>query len=461
MTRDLASLAAVTGGVLHGANAAFGRVASDSRSLGRGDLFVALRGEHYDAHDFVADVAARGAAGALVNRLVSVHIAQVVVPDVLSGLTAFARQWRRDFPGAVVGITGSNGKTTVKELTGAILSHRGGCLVTQGNLNNHIGVPLTLARLESAHRYAVIEMGANHPGEIAHLAGIAEPGVGLVINAGPAHLEGFGSLDGVARGKGELFESLGPDGTAVINADDPFAPLWRGLARRAGRRITFGMREPADFRATAPASRLVEDRFVTEFELESPLGARRIAIKLAGEHNVMNALAAAAAAHAAGAGLDDIEQGLESLQPVSGRMQLKPALAGARLIDDSYNANPGSVRAGLRSLAAIPGEHWLVLGEMAELGPESARLHAEVGTFARETGVARLLAVGAETRHAVEAFGPGASWFADADELVAAAGPALKQGVTVLIKGSRVNRLERVAAALGASSPAPGQGGPH
>jgi UDP-N-acetylmuramoyl-tripeptide--D-alanyl-D-alanine ligase len=360
----------------------------------------------------------------------------------------------------VVGITGSNGKTTVKEMTGAILGQRAGCLVTQGNLNNHIGVPLTLARLETAHRYAVIEMGANHPGEIAHLAGIASPTVGLVINAGPAHLEGFGGLEGVARGKGELFVALGQDATAVVNADDRFAPLWRRLARGAGRTISFGMREPADFRAGAPASRLAQDRFVTEFELDCPLGRRSIVLNLAGEHNVMNALASAAAAFAAGAGLDDIEHGLSSVLPVSGRMQLKPALAGARLIDDSYNANPGSVRAGLTSLAAIPGEHWLVLGEMAELGPDSGRLHAEIGEFARVTGVTRLLAVGPETRHAVESFGPGASWFASADELVAALGPELRAGVTVLIKGSRVNRLERVAGALAAGDPA-ADGGVH
>ncbi len=460
MNRDLAALARVTGGALHGANVPFGRVVSDSRSVGAGELFVALRGEHYDAHDFVPDVASRGAAGALVNRLVSVHIAQVVVPDVLAGLASFARAWRGDFSGRIVGITGSNGKTTVKEMTGAILGRRGACLTTQGNLNNHIGVPLTLARLEATHGYGVIEMGANHPGEIAYLARLATPDVGLVINAGPAHLEGFGGLDGVAEAKGELFEALGKNATAVINADDRYAGLWRGLARGAGRTITFGMREAADFRASQPVSRIVQDRFVTEFELDCPLGSRRIVLNLAGEHNVMNALAAAAAAQAAGADLDDIEQGLESMQPVSGRLQLKPARAGARLIDDSYNANPGSVRAGLRSLAAVPGEHWLVLGEMAELGVESARLHADIGEFARETGVARLLAVGPETRHAVEAFGPGASWFADADELVAAAGPDLREGVTVLIKGSRVNRLERVAAALAAPGTA-NAGGVH
>jgi UDP-N-acetylmuramoyl-tripeptide--D-alanyl-D-alanine ligase len=451
MMRDLTTLARVTGGVLHGSNATFGRVASDSRSIVAGDLFVALRGERYDAHDFVADVAGRGAAGALVNRLVSVHIAQVVVPEVLGGLTDFARAWRRDFAGTIVGITGSNGKTTVKEMTGAILAQRGACLVTQGNLNNHIGVPLTLARLAPAHRYGVIEMGANHPGEIAHLASIAAPEVGLVINAGPAHLEGFGGIEGVASAKGELFEALAGDGTAVINADDRFADLWRGLARHAGRQLLFGMRASADFRATGVHTRLADDRFVTAFELDCPLGRSAVVINLGGEHNVMNALAAAAAAYAAGAGLTDIELGLASMQPVSGRMQLKSALGGARLIDDSYNANPGSVLAGLRSLAAIPGERWLVLGEMAELGVQSAGLHADIGLVARETGVARLLAVGPETRHAVEAFGPGASWFANVDELVAAVGPALHPGVTVLIKGSRVNRLERVAVALGAA----------
>jgi UDP-N-acetylmuramoyl-tripeptide--D-alanyl-D-alanine ligase len=255
----------------------------------------------------------------------------------------------------------------------------------------------------------------------------------------------------VARAKGELFEALAGDGTAVINADDRFADLWRGLARHAGRQVLFGMRAAADFRATGVHTRLADDRFVTAFELDCPLGRSAVVMNLGGEHNVMNALAAAAAAYAAGAELTDIELGLASMQPVSGRMQLKSALGGARLIDDSYNANPGSVLAGLRSLAAIPGEHWLVLGEMAELGVQSAGLHADIGLVARETGVARLLAVGPETRHAVEAFGPGASWFANVDELVAAVGPALHPGVTVLIKGSRVNRLERVAVALGAA----------
>ena len=454
MIRDLAELARVAGGVLHGADAAFGAVISDSRALEPGALFVALRGERFDGHQFVPEALERGAAGALVERQVAVDLPQVVVRDALEGLTAFAAAWRRDYDGTVVGITGSNGKTTVKEMTGAILACEGPTLVTRGNLNNHIGVPLTLSRLEAAHRYAVIEMGANHRREIAHLAAIAQPDVGLVINAAPAHLEGFGSLDGVAQGKGELFEALGAAGTAVINADDRFAAFWRGLVRNAGRVLTFGMREQADFSALGVRSRQDDDGFVTEFELVTPVGRRNLALALAGEHNVMNALAAAAAAHGAGAGLEAIVEGLSRMRAVAGRLEVKRLPGGARLIDDSYNANPASVRAGLRALKALDGQHWLVLGEMRELGEESSRLHTEIGEFARQVGVARLLAVGEEARNAVEAFGAGATWFAGVEDLTAVLRAELTPGVTVLVKGSRSNRLERVAAALGAGAAA-------
>jgi UDP-N-acetylmuramoyl-tripeptide--D-alanyl-D-alanine ligase len=458
MIRDLAGFARVAGGKLEGENAAFGAVASDSRTLEQGALFVALAGDNFDGHDFVAQAAARGAAGAVVTRPVAAAVAQVVVPDTLGALTCFAKAWRREFSGTVVGITGSNGKTTVKEMTGAILGACGPCLVTRGNLNNHIGVPLTLARLEATQRFAVIEMGANHQREIAHLASIVEPDVGLVINAGPAHLEGFGGIEGVARGKGEMFEALGVDGTAVINADDRFAAFWHGLARKAGRTVTFGMRESADFSAKDVRAEAVSDGFATEFALASPLGQRRIRLALAGEHNVMNALAAAAAASAAGANLDEIEQGLAAMRPVSGRLKPRPACNGARLIDDSYNANPGSVRVGLASLATVPGEHWLVLGEMRELGPESATLHAEIGELACRAGVKRLLAVGDDARHAVEAFGPGATWFASVEDLVAAARAGLHADVTILVKGSRSNRLERVADALATGGAESGMG---
>ncbi len=330
--------------------------------------------------------------------------------------------------------------------------------MTQGNLNNHIGVPLTLCRLEASHRYAVIEMGANHQREIAHLAALAQPGVGLVINAGPAHLEGFGGIDGVAKGKGEMFEALGIEGTAVINADDRFAAFWHGLARGAGRILTFGVRERADFSAHDVQARVTGDGFASEFQLVTPVGRRTVTLALAGEHNVMNALAAAAASHAAGAGLDAIVAGLGRMRAVSGRFEVKQLPGGARLIDDSYNANPASVRAGLRALAALEGPHWLVLGEMRELGEESPQLHAGIGEFARQSGVARLFAVGEEARHAVEAFGAGATWFAGVEDLTAALGAELAPGVTVLVKGSRSNRLERVAVALGAGA---ATGGSH
>jgi UDP-N-acetylmuramoyl-tripeptide--D-alanyl-D-alanine ligase len=452
MIRDLAELARVTGGVLSGSNAAFGAVISDSRALESGALFVALRGERFDGHQFVPEAQQKAAAGGLVERQVATQLPQVIVRDALAGLAGFAAAWRRDFDGKVVGITGSNGKTTVKEMIGSILSCEGPTLVTQGNLNNHIGVPLTLCRLEAAHRYAVIEMGANHQREIAHLAGLARPDVGLVINAGPAHLEGFGGLDGVAKGKGEMFEALGIDGTAVINADDRFAAFWHGLARSAGRILTFGVRERADFSAHDVQSRATDAGFVSEFQLVTPAGRRTVTLALAGEHNVMNALAAAAAAHAAGAGLDAIVAGLGRMRAVAGRLEVKNLPDGARLIDDSYNANPASVRAGLRALAALEGQHWLVLGEMRELGEESPQLHAEVGEFARQCGVARLFAVGDEAGHAVEAFGAGATWFASVEDLIASLRAGLAPGVTVLVKGSRSNRLERVAAALGAGA---------
>jgi UDP-N-acetylmuramoyl-tripeptide--D-alanyl-D-alanine ligase len=449
IARDLATLAQATGGTLQGGNVTFGRVMSDSRSVEPGSLFVALVGERFDGHEFVAGAAHGGAVAALVSRPVDAPLPQVVVHETLAGLTDFAHAWRKSFVGPVVGITGSNGKTTVKEMTGAILAQLGPCLVTQGNLNNHIGVPLTLCRLDDSHRTAVIEMGANHQREIAHLAAIGAPDIGLVINAGPAHLEGFGGIEGVARGKGEMFEAIGSLGTAVINADDRFAAFWHGLARRAGRVVTFGVRERADVSASAVRSELSGEQFVTAFELRTPDGTRAVRLALAGEHNVMNALAATAAAMAAGASLDQVVRGLESVSAVSGRLELKPTRRGARLIDDAYNANPGSLRAGLQALKGIGGERWLVLGEMAELGEEGPRLHAEMGALARECGVTRVFAVGVGSKPAVAAFGDGAEWFASTDALLEALLPELRPGLTLYVKGSRVNRLERVTAALG------------
>jgi UDP-N-acetylmuramoyl-tripeptide--D-alanyl-D-alanine ligase len=389
----------------------------------------------------------RGAVGALVERELPLGIPQVVVGDSLQALTSFARTWRRQFDIPIVAITGSNGKTTTKEMIGAILSRLGPCLITQGNLNNHIGVPLTLLRLRKEHRTAVIEMGANHQGEIAALAAIAEPGCGIVTNAGAAHLEGFGGLDGVACGKGELFSGLPQSGVAIVNADDSFADYWCELAKPR-RVLTFGLSQGADFWAREVRTEMNTQGFYFEFELMTPLGSRACTLALAGTHNLRNALGAAAAAYVAGATLADLTAGLAAMRAVGGRLNLLPAIHGAFLLDDSYNANPSSLRAGIDTLRSLPGDHWLVLGDMLELGAGSDELHAEMGAYARAAGINRLFAIGPRARFAVEAFGSGAEWFGSIDALIATVQGQLQTNVTVLIKGSRANRLERVAAAL-------------
>ncbi len=443
----LADLARCGEGRLVGEDRVFDCISTDSRTSPTGALFVALRGEHFDGHEFAGDAASRGACGLLVERQLPVALPQVVVADTLRALTACARAHRRRFRHPVVAVTGSNGKTTTKEMIGAVLSRKGPCLITKGNLNNHIGVPLTLLGLRQEHRHAVIEMGANHRGEIAHLASIAEPDIGLVTNAGAAHLEGFGSLDGVAAGKGELFAGLPPGGVAVINADDGYASSWRAAA--AGRRLlTFGVDEPADFTVRHIATTIESKGPRQQFDLISPAGTARVCLELAGLHNLRNALGAAAAAYAAGADLSDIAVGLAAVKPVKGRLEFRRAINGALLVDDSYNANPASVRAGLDIFRNVTGARWLVLGDMMELGAAADQLHAEIGRYAKEAGIERLLAVGPKSRFAVDAFGPGGAWFEDVDALIDAARRSLGPDVAVLVKGSRANRLERVTAAL-------------
>jgi len=454
MKGRMSDVADATGGRLAGANAAIAGVSTDSRTIEPGMLFVALAGERFDGHEFVAGAARRGAAGAVVAKPVAGGLPQVVVPDTQAALTALAADWRSRSRTLVLGVGGSNGKTTTKEMLAAILAGAGPTLATRGNLNNHIGVPLTLLRLEPAHRYAVIEMGANHPGEIAALAALAKPSIALVTNAGDEHLEGFGDLAGVARAEGEMFAALGPGSTAVINADDPFCESWQATVPPGTRILRFGIDAPADVRAQAIAGRIESGAFATTFVLSVDDAEARLRLPLAGRHNVSNALAAAAAAHAAGVALAAIVAGLERVGPVSGRLQLKAGLRGSWLIDDSYNANPSSVRAGIDVLSGLPGEHWLVLGEMAELGDETAASHAGVGDYARRAGVTRLFAMGAAARYAADAFGARASWYHDAGELADALAASLEPGVTALVKGSRVNRLERVVERLLAPLPA-------
>ena len=450
----LAEAARQTGGHLVGGDAPFSRVVTDSRSDCTGGLFVALRGERFDAHAFVPQAAANGAVAALVERPLALDLPQWVVDDTRLGLGRLASAWRDRLPGRLVAITGSNGKTTCKEMVAAILAQVGSVRATQGNLNNDIGMPLTLLRARDED-WLVIEMGANHPGEIGYLTDIARPEVALITNAGRAHLEGFGSIEGVARAKGEIARGLPPDGTFVIPGDAPWADLWRDLAR--GRRVlTFGL-DPACAVFTDPAAITTdwgEAGFATRFTAE--LAGRRhdLSLALAGLHNVRNALAAAALTTAVGVAPQAIAAGLATLKPVPGRLEPK-RLGVLRLIDDTYNANPDSVQAAIQVLVALLGRPVLVLGDLGELGPEAARLHREVGETARAAGVAALYAVGDLCREAVAGFGtrsgpgPAAHHFDDLATLIAALRRDLTAADTVLVKGSRRAAMDRVVAALG------------
>jgi UDP-N-acetylmuramoyl-tripeptide--D-alanyl-D-alanine ligase len=457
MKRTLSEAARVVGGELIGEDRPYGCVCTDSRTLKPGALFVALRGPNFDGAAFVQAAAAQGAIGALVERATPGALPQVLVPNSLGALQDLAKNWRAGFALPVVAVAGSNGKTTAKEMTAAILSRMGLCMATHGNLNNHIGVPVTLMRLEPSHRSAVIEMGANAIGDVAALMRIAQPTVGLITNAGAEHLEGFGDLDGVAKGEGETVSCLGAEGTAIINADDPYAGYWRGISG-AKHIVTFGVHHTADFTAKNIFQGIERGEFATRFTLICPLGERAIMLKAGGAHNIGNALAAAAAASAAGASLEDIALGLADFRAVAGRLQLKAGTRGAWIIDDSYNANPSSVRAALEVLRSLTGPTWLVLGDMAELGEVSHDSHAHIGSYARDCGIKRLFAMGPLSSRAVETFGSGGEWFADADSLARRLQSELSPGVTVLIKGSRINRLERVVQALTGGGAGPSAG---
>ena len=438
-----------------GLDAPFTKVSTDTRTVASGELFIALHGERFDGADFVSDALAKGVAAAVVARASLERLQRaprerlLLVDDARLALGRLGAYWRGRYENPLLALTGSNGKTTVKEMTAAILSVAAGgtarVLATAGNLNNDIGVPLTLLRLAPQHRYAVVEMGMNHAGEIRYLSTLANPDVALVNNAGTAHLENLGSREAIARAKGEIFAGLAPGGTAVINADDHFAPMWRQAAG-ARRQIAFALDRPADVRGRAtlrPEG--------STLALDTPRGHGTVEVAIAGEHNARNALAAAAAAVALGVGIDAIVAGLAGYRGVKGRLQPKAGWAGAHLIDDTYNANPDSVAAAISVLAAAPGRRLLVLGDMGELGPDAPALHAEVGDFAKAAGIDALVALGDLSAHAVTAFGAGGRHCGSLDELLDAIRPELGPRVTVLVKGSRFMQMERVVAALAAS----------
>jgi len=434
----LGDIAEMAGGRLVGHDASVTSVSTDTRSLSDGALFVALKGPNFDGHHFVAQALDSGAAAALVSEAVDAEIPQVVVEDTRLALGRLASAWRDRLGLPVIALTGSNGKTTVKEMIASIMSTKGSVLATRGNLNNDIGVPLTLLSIRAHHQYAVIEMGANHLEEIRYLAQLAKPNIGLVNNAGPAHLEGFGDLDGVARGKGELFECLAPGATAILNADDAYFDYWSSLLE--GKQvISFGGAANADVRAE-----LDDEAFFIEAGGERML----VSLPVPGRHNRMNALAAAASCMAAGATLAEVRQGLEGLDSVAGRLNERAGLNGSVILDDTYNANPASFRAGIEVLAEHPGTRILVLGDMGELGEETERLHAEVGVFARDKNLDQLMGVGDFASGTVSAFGSGGRHYADKSSLVADLKRELKAGVTALIKGSRSMAMEEVVNAV-------------
>ena len=445
----------------HGAHftalARFESVGTDSRALAPGQLFVALRGERFDGHDFVAAAGHAGAAAAMVDAAWAAAHADAALPllvvdDTRLALGTLAAAWRARFAVPVIGVTGSNGKTTVKEMCAAILrtqARRDGfgeesVLATRGNLNNDIGLPLTLLELRDFHRAAVIEMGMNHPGEIAYLTGLAQPTVAVVNNAQRAHLQGMGSVEEVAQEKGAIYQGLGSAGVAVVNADDPHAGYWCEL-NAARRIVTFGIDSAADVRGRCTLRGLG-----SRLELDTPKGVVEFALQVPGLHNARNAVAAAAACQAAGATLEAVAEGLAGFAGTRGRLQRREGPKGALILDDSYNANPDSVRAGIDVLAAMPGHTWLVLGDMGEVGETSAQVHDEIGGYAKSKGIDGLFALGEMSAVAAHNFGEGGRHFGSPEALVKSLAPRLDADSVVLVKGSRFMRMERVADALAA-----------
>lgn len=430
---------------LSGGDARFERVSTDTRSAQPGDLLVALKGERFDAHNFLDEAADKGVCGLVVEaQAPDIALPQLVVADSQVALGELAAANRDRFEGPLVAITGSCGKTTVKTMLAAILVRLGNVLATRGNYNNHIGVPLTLLELQAKHHFAVIEMGASGPGEIASYCRWARPDISLVNNVMAAHIKGFGSLEGVAKSKGEIYQGLQPRGLGVINLDEPYAPDWKALLGER-KQLTFSLNKPeADCRARAVTHRSSGSDFI----LVTPIGEAQVKLQAPGEHQLRNALAAACCALALGQTPEAIARGLESFEPVAGRMSAQRGWGGAWIIDDSYNANPGSMLAAIEVLAAHPGQRFLVIGDMAELGEGAPVLHRQVGERARAKGIERLLTLGPLSAEAARAFGPGASQHESHQEVIDTLKGELGEASRVLIKGSRSAAMERVVQGL-------------
>jgi UDP-N-acetylmuramoyl-tripeptide--D-alanyl-D-alanine ligase len=428
-------------------SAEFRGMSIDTRTLQPGHLFIAIPGSRVDGHDFIEDAYKKGAAAALVTRKVDSQLPQIQVANIIDALGKLGAAWRNQFTIPFIAVTGSNGKTTLKNMVAAILA--AAChgddsqvLATQGTLNNHLGLPLTLARLNKNHRYAAIEMGMSHFGEIAYLTKLARPNVAAITNAAAAHLEGVGDLAGVARAKAEIFSGLTQDGTAILNRDDMFYPYWREQIGDHSY-LTFGFHPDADVSTT-----LREDTQTQSITLRTPTGNIDINLLLLGKHNVLNMLAAAAATVAIGIDLTAIKTGLETIQPAPGRLQLHTLANGVNIIDDTYNANPYSLQAAVDTLATFTGQKILVLGDMKELGSEAKLLHQTAGETIRSAGIDYLFTYGELSANTAQAFGEGAYHFNEQEKLVNALKPFLYNQTTILIKGSRSMQMEKVVAGL-------------
>jgi UDP-N-acetylmuramoyl-tripeptide--D-alanyl-D-alanine ligase len=449
----LSQLSHIVQGHLTGADVRFESVSIDSRTLTGGALFVALKGPNFDGHDFISIAKEQGAAAALVSQDIGDTLPAVKVDDTRLALGALAASWRSDFEIPVIAVTGSNGKTTVKEMLSSIFAQacEGDCVLsTIGNLNNDLGLPLTLLRLRKSHRYAVTEMGMNHPGELTYLTSLARPNVAVITNAAAAHLQGLQSVEGVARAKSEIFSGVEAGGTAIINDDDEYASLWREIAQDL-KIVGFSLQRKSDVTAEFD---LYKDH--SNVVLHTPWGNATCHLGLPGKHNVANALAATAAAGAVGISLADIVKGLESWRGIKGRLQSK-TINGLHVIDDSYNANPASIKAALEVLAIQPGMQVLVMGDMGELGDDSASLHRQTGELARQLGIDACFTLGEQTVITAEAFGNDAQSFTSIEQLVTALRKQIQDNhdrpINILVKGSRSMKMEQVIELLEKNGP--------
>lgn len=440
----LSQAAQIVNGKLCGQDTEYHTVSIDGRDIAQGDLYIALIGANYDGHDFIEQAANSGAVAAIVSHEVSASIPTILVADTKTALAELASAHRQQFAAKVISVTGSCGKTTTRALMHSVFAQAGKAQASIKSYNNDIGVPLTLLSIDNDANYAVVEMGANHAGEIANLTHIAQPDVAIITNAGAAHLEGFGDLDGVACAKGEIYQGLSSDGIAIVNADDNYAGFWRNLIG-SRKIISFALKNTADITAKDVE---FDEQGCASFELHTPNGAMNVTLQLIGAHNVMNALAAAAAGYALGLSNNQIQAGLQLANAEQRRLNEKVGIEGVVVIDDSYNANPSSVTAAMQVLARRDGTKILVLGDMLELGPHSQQMHADLGDTAKQLGLDYLYCYGKDTKYTAQQFGKHGRYFESQDELLNELKPYLAAGVTLLVKGSSGMNMNRIVEVL-------------